>query len=97
MNDAISLPKKSNIFLKMDVEGAAVDALHGAGEILTNHKVKASVCTYHTKDEYWKVKAIFQKYEYKVSASDGYMVFIWDNDILETADFRKGMIYAENY
>ena len=81
----------------MDVEGAAVDALHGAGEILQNNNVKASVCTYHTKDECWKVKSIFQKYGYKTSTSHGHMVFIWDNNIWETADFRKGMVYARNF
>ena len=85
------------IFLKMDIEGAEPLALRGAEKILTNNKVKASICSYHNADDLFKIKALLQKYGYRISTSAGWMVFIYDPRIFETADFRKGIVYAENY
>ena len=96
IDDALPDLKGENIFLKMDIEGAEPKALRGAKKILTNNKVKASVCTYHNADDLIKVKGIFQNYGYKTSTSAGYMVFIYDPDIFKTADFRKGIVYASN-
>lgn len=71
--------------------------LRGAKKILTTNKVKASVCSYHRQDDIIKIKSIFINHGYKIATSDGYMVFIYDPKIWETADFRKGIVYAENY
>ena len=81
----------------MDIEGAEPLALRGAKRILTNNKVKASICSYHNADDLIKIKSVMQSYGYKTSTSDGWMVFIWDPKIYDTADFRKGIVYAENY
>ncbi|MBR0262033.1 MAG: hypothetical protein IJQ85_09615 [Selenomonadaceae bacterium] len=97
IDDALPDLRGKNIFLKMDIEGYEPYALRGAKRILTNNKVKASVCTYHYADELIRVKSILQSYGYKTSTSAGYMVFLWDIDnIWNTADFRKGMVYAAN-
>ena len=96
IDDALPDLHGKNIFLKMDVEGAEPRALRGAKKILTNNKVKASVCTYHNADDLIKVKSIFQDYGFKTSTSAGYMIFLWDPNIWNTADFRKGIVYAEN-
>ena len=97
LDDSVNVPRGSHIFLKMDIEGAEPAALHGAKRILTNNKVKASVCSYHNSEDAVKIKSVFKKYNYKTWASNGYMVFVWDPNIWTTADFRKGIIYAENY
>lgn len=97
LDDVVNEPVGSNIFLKMDIEGAEVDALHGAQRILQSNNVRASVCSYHRKDDCWKIKSVFQKYGYQTATSGGYMVFIWDNNIWDSADFRKGIVYAKNY
>ena len=81
----------------MDVEGAEPSALRGAKKILSTCKVKASVCSYHRADDIVKIKSVFINHGYKIGTSEGYMVFIYDKNIWETADFRKGIIYAENY
>ncbi|MBQ6005945.1 MAG: hypothetical protein IJS81_06080 [Selenomonadaceae bacterium] len=96
IDDALPDLHGKNIFLKMDVEGAEPRALRGAKKILTNNKVKASVCTYHNADDLIKVKSIFQDYGFKTSTSAGYMVFTYDPNIWNTADFRKGIVYAAN-
>lgn len=97
LDDVVNVPIGSKIFLKMDVEGAEPAALRGAKKILATNKVKASVCSYHNADDIVKIKAIFQNLGYKISTSEGYMIFIYDSKIWETADFRKGIVYAENY
>lgn len=97
IDDALPDLRGKNIFLKMDVEGFEPLALRGAKKILTKNRVRASVCTYHHAGDLVKVKSILQQYGYKTSTSDGYMVFILDLDLFDTADFRKGVVYAENF
>ena len=96
IDDALPDVRGKNIFLKMDVEGAEPDALRGAKNLLTNNKVRASVCTYHNADDLIKVKSILRRYGYQTSVSNGYMVFINGFNILDTADFRKGVVRAKN-
>ena len=81
----------------MDIEGAEPAALRGAKKILSTNKVKASVCSYHNAEDIIKIKSIFLNHGYRTATSDGYMVFIYDSKIWETVDFRKGIVYAENY
>lgn len=97
LDDVIAVPAGKNIFLKMDIEGAEVAALHGAKRILSSNKARASICSYHRRDDCWRIKSIFEKYGYKTSTSEGYMVFIYNDEIWESADFRKGIVYASNY
>ncbi len=97
IDDALPNLRGKNIFLKMDVEGSEPDALRGAKNLLTNNRVRASVCTYHHAGDLVKVKSILQQYGYKTSTSNGYMVFINGDDIFDTADFRKGVVYAKNF
>jgi len=97
IDDALPDFHGEKIFLKMDIEGAETLALRGAEKILTNNKVKASICSYHNADDLIRIKGILQKYGYRTSTSAGWMVFVYDMRIFDTADFRKGIVYAENY
>lgn len=96
IDDALPNLRGENIFLKMDVEGSEPDALRGAEKILTNNHVRASICTYHHAEDLVRVKSILQRFGYTTSTSDGYMVFLFDSDIFNTADFRKGVVRAVN-
>lgn len=97
IDDALPDLRGQNIFLKMDIEGAETKALRGAKRILTDNRVKASVCAYHKAYDCIRIKGILRKYGYTVSTSEGWMVFILDPNIWDTADFRKGIVYAKNY
>lgn len=97
IDDALPNLRGKNIFLKMDVEGSEPNALRGAKNLLTNNSVRASVCTYHNAGDLVKVKSLLQKYGYETSTSDGYMVFTINPNIFDTADFRKGIVYAKNF
>ena len=96
IDDALGDLRGENIFLKMDIEGAEPLALRGAKKILTNNKVKASICSYHNAEDLIKIKSILQSCGYRTATSAGWMIFIYDPKIFDTADFRKGIVYAEN-
>ena len=96
LDDALPDLRGENVFLKMDIEGAEPKALRGAKKILTGNKVRASVCTYHNADDLIRVKSILRQFGYRTTTSAGYMIFLHDPKIFDTADFRKGVVYAAN-
>lgn len=49
------LRNHSPTFIKMDIEGAELDALAGAEEILTASQPACAVCVYHLQDHLWNV------------------------------------------
>lgn len=99
LDDALYYTSKAwrgGVFLKMDIEGSEPKALRGAKKLLTENKVRASICAYHRADDSIRIKSILRKYGYEISTSKGYMTFLWCGDIFHAADFRKGIVYAEN-
>lgn len=47
--------KNKVTFIKLDVEGAELEALDGAKETITNQEPKLSVCIYHKVNHHWEV------------------------------------------
>jgi len=91
-----SLVEEDHIdFLKMDIEGAEIDALLGADRILKNSSPQCSICSYHNTNDEKYIKFILEHYGYQTDTSNGYMIFIHDPNIMEKADFRKGIVYAK--
>ncbi len=82
-------------FLKMDIEGAEVDALLGASKVLRNSNARCAICSYHRRDDEKEIKKILSEYGYKTAESEGYMFFIYDDNISNTMDFRRGIVYGE--
>ncbi len=73
--DSVSIDdyvKKNNItrldYIKMDIEGAELDALQGAAETLKRFKPKLAISAYHKASHLWEVPQLIQKIEpsYKV-------------------------------
>lgn len=81
-------------FLKMDIEGAEEMALLGGKNILCNNEVKCAICSYHKPEAEMQIKEILQSYGYQTNTSKGYMVFIWDENIFSSMDFRRGIVYG---
>lgn len=53
--DSIVDRKDKISFIKLDVEGAELEALQGAQRIIVEDKPKIAVCLYHEKDDYWRI------------------------------------------
>lgn len=81
-------------FLKMDIEGAEVDALIGGHDVLERNNVKCAICSYHNKDDERDIKEILHTYGYRTNVSNGYMVFCWDTNIFSDVSFRRGIVYG---
>ena len=59
-----------NVFIKMDIEGAELDALKGAKGVLEN-EVAFSICVYHKQDDLKNIAAILDQYNYKYEVPQG--------------------------
>jgi len=42
-------------FIKMDIEGAELDALRGAETLIRQHKPLLAICVYHVQDHLWRI------------------------------------------
>jgi FkbM family methyltransferase len=66
-------------YLKMDIEGAELDAIEGAREVIARHSPVLTVCSYHKQDHVWKIPNLIH------SINPGYrfylrphLVEVWD-------------------
>lgn len=91
-----TLLKKENVsFIKMDIEGEEINALHGADVILKENKgLKLAICSYHRHGDEEKIKEILHSYQMKTETSKGYMLFLYDKDIFYNPELRRGIIRA---
>lgn len=81
-------------FLKMDIEGAEIDALLGAKKMLLQNNVKCAICSYHKMNDEENIRFIMEALGYETDVSTGYMFFSFDENIFDSLDLRKGIVYA---
>ena len=84
-------------FIKMDIEGAETRALLGGINTLRCNDARLSICAYHRKRDEEYINFILKSLGYTVSHSEGYMFFLFDKNIDDTLDFRRGVIYGQKY
>jgi FkbM family methyltransferase len=48
-------------FLKLDIEGAELDALQGASGLIRAHRPTVAVCVYHRPDHPWKIPLLLKR------------------------------------
>lgn len=87
--------KAKNPVIKMDIEGAEIDALKGAEKTLKRRDVKWAVCTYHRKTDAEKIEKILIKFNIECEYSDGYLLLPYDSKY-EYPYFRKGVLRARS-
>jgi hypothetical protein len=57
-------------FIKMDIEGAEVDALIGARRLIENALPVLAICVYHQPDHLWRIPLLIRSF------SDQYRFFL---------------------
>jgi len=76
---------KTNLFLKMDIEGYEQAALKGAEKIFQEIKdIDFSICTYHKEEDAAQIAQFFRKHSIETEYTKGLMYF--------EHDFRKVLI-----
>ncbi len=90
-----SLGLKRLDFIKLDIEGAELDALIGGEKTLLRNNTTMSVCTYHNSEDAELIESYLTKIGYGTEYSKGNMIFTFDNNIWNSLDIRKCLIYAK--
>lgn len=64
------LKDKAVTLIKMDIEGAELDALKGAENIIKEQRPKLAICLYHRLEDFWRIpmylKSIVPEYKFSV-------------------------------
>lgn len=82
-------------FVKMDVEGAEVEAISGAKRVFCSNNIKSSICSYHRNGDEEKIRKLLEQYGYYTTVSAGYMLFLPGEDTWKIGDLRRGIVYGD--
>ncbi len=89
------IPENEKVdFIKMDIEGAEIDAILGAKKVLTRSNARLSLCSYHRKNDRENIEFLLHALGYQTDTSKGYMYFLWDKNTIVDPDLRKGIVYG---
>lgn len=75
-------------FIKLDIEGAEIQALKGGKQTLLHNNVTLSVCSYHRESDNAEISELLIDLGYRCWNSKGYMVFIY-NEYFKTQNPPK--------
>jgi len=62
-------------FIKMDIEGAELEALEGARQIIQAHRPILSICVYHKQDDLWRIPLFIH------SVAEDYSLYLRPHDV----------------
>ena len=84
--------------LKADIEGYEIALTEGSSNLLSNHLQHVILCTYHNETDYQDLYAILEQYDFKITDSNGYLIFIFSGSEYYSGDvsriIRKTLIYG---
>jgi len=95
LTTALKNEDSKNLFIKMDIEGYEVPVIIESEIFLrSDRNIKLVCCTYHRQNDAIDLQNIFTKLNYQTEFSEGYMLFIYHDD-LKPPYFRNGLIRAK--
>jgi len=68
--------------IKMDIEGAEIEALKGAATTIKDHKPMLAVCLYHHLDDLWRIPELIQSFRPDYKMSLGHHTTNWFETVL---------------
>ena len=73
------IPHPNKLFLKMDIEGAELQALQGAKKTLMEYgsRLRFAICTYHSDDDKESISSFLSRYGYKYEFTKGFLFISW--------------------
>jgi FkbM family methyltransferase len=73
------LKDEAPTYVKMDIEGAELDAIEGARQIIARHSPVLTVCSYHKQDHVWKIPRLIHSInpEYRFFLRP-HLLEVWD-------------------
>ncbi len=80
--------EESISFLKMDIEGAEIDALMGAKRHITDDHPKLAICTYHHYEHLWEIPKLIR------SMASDYKIYIRYNDAFNSVTASEHVMLA---
>ncbi len=83
-------------FIKADVEGAEAQVLQGARNLIARQKkIRIAVCTYHRQEDAAVLEDILEKYGFKSSFSNGYMLYYYGKtNVVREPFLRRAVLRA---
>jgi len=74
-----ALDDEAPTYIKMDIEGAELDAIEGARQIISRHSPVLTVCSYHKQDHVWKIPRLIHSInpEYRFFLRP-HLIEVWD-------------------
>ena len=77
--DNLDIDVKGTLYIKMDIEGAEMDALYGAQDIIKKYHPYLAICLYHRKNDLVDiplyVKSLYSNY--RIYLRGGYHTIMW--------------------
>jgi hypothetical protein len=92
IDDFLQEHRESNLFIKMDIEGAEMKALKGAIQTMRTAKdLDMAVCTYHNKKDADEISRFFagENFEYALSKGYLFMNFHMRRGVIRAHKMRK--------
>lgn len=90
------LEDKKIDFIKMDIEGAEMQALWGAEKLIDKSGPRMAICTYHNPGDNKMIREWLLERGYGVEDSPGYVVCQgeWELENKKNVDFRRALVKA---
>lgn len=82
-------------FVKMDIEGAEIDALKGGKNVFCNNDIRCSICSYHRHDDEKNIREVLESYGYSTNTSNGHMIFPFEEERFKWSELRHGIVYGK--